>query len=96
MRFVVLDEEVQILFDRLGRNGAEAFARLERRFEHGAAQMLEQDQQMVGVDQRLFRRTLEEIFRMMREELVDGIGRRDQHADRSFEPASGPTRLLSR
>ena len=63
----------------LRRERAEAFAFLERQLEHRAAQVVEQDQQMIGVDQRLFRRLAEEIIGMMREELIERIGRGDQH-----------------
>ena len=67
---------MQILIDRLAGQRAKAFAFLERQFEHRTAQMFEQDQQMIGVDQRLLGRTLEEIFGMMGEELVERSWRR--------------------
>ena len=57
-------------------NAAKAFAFLKWQLEHRAAQMLEQDQQMIGVDQRLLGRTLKEIFGMMGEELVQSDWRR--------------------
>ena len=56
--------------------------------------MVEQDQQMIGVDQRLFGRTREEIFGMMGQELVERTGRGDQHGGCRVISAPGPARLL--
>src|SRR5690349_8746092 len=95
MRIVVGKQKLQILIDDLSRQRAKAFAFLERQFEHGTAQVLEQDQQMIGIDQRLLRGTIEKIFGVMRQELVKRT--RGGNHDRScgFKSASGATRLLS-
>src|SRR5512143_2608965 len=58
--------------------------------------MFEQDQQMIGVDERLLRRTVEEIFGMVGEELVERARGGDQHRDGRFETAPRATRLLPR
>src|SRR5512142_2771912 len=58
--------------------------------------MLEQDEQMIGIDQCLLGRTLEEIFRMMGEELVERTGRGDHDCRRGGETAARATRLLPR
>ena len=73
---------------------AEVLASLEGQFEHRAAQVLQQDEQVVGVDQRLLGRAPEEIFGMMRQELVERTGRSDQHRRSRGIPASCPARLL--
>src|SRR5215207_1887408 len=94
MGFLVGKQELKILFDHFTSEGAKAFTFLEWELEHCAAQMLEQDQQMIGVDERLFRGTLEEVFGMMGQELVQRTGGSDHHRRGGFETASGASRLL--
>ncbi|MBV6465939.1 MAG: hypothetical protein PGMFKBFP_01229 [Anaerolineales bacterium] len=96
VRFVIGDQHVEIFVDGLCRKFAEALARFERQLEQRAAQMLQQDQEMVGVDQRLLGRLPEKIFGMVGEELVERIGRRDQRRRGRVVPASRATRLLPR
>src|SRR5512133_2334332 len=49
---------------------------------------------MIGVDQRPLGRTLEEIFGMMREELIQWTCRGNHYSYSGFETTSGATRLL--
>ena len=51
---------------------------------------------MIRIHQRLFRRPLEEIFRMMSQELVNRIGRGYHHSCCGFETTSSATCLLPR
>ncbi len=61
-----------------------------------AAQVVEQDEQVVRVDQRLLGGAGEEIFGMVGQELVKGRGRGDQDGRGWFVPAPGAARLLAR
>src|SRR5687768_9031966 len=96
MSFVVFDEKVQIIFNGLRGDRTKPFALLEWQLEYCAAQMLQQDQQMIGIDQCLLWGTLKEIFRMMGEELVNGTRRCNHHCHCGFKTASRATRLLTR
>ena len=96
MGFIVGDHELQIFVDDLGGEQAKALALLEGQLEHGAAQVLEQDEQVIRVDQRLLGRALEEILRMVGEELVERTGGGDHDRCSGFEAASRPPRLLPR
>ena len=51
---------------------AEALAGGHRQLEAGRTQVVEQDVQVVGVDQAVLRRAVEQVLRMRGQELVDG------------------------
>ena len=53
MRFATRDEELEELFDPFAGQTTKRLAFLEWQLEQGAAQVVEQDEQVVGVDQRL-------------------------------------------
>ena len=95
MRVLIGDHELKIFIHEFIGETAKAFAFLERQLEHGTAQMLKQDQQMIWVDQCLLGRTAEEIIGMMREELVKRIGRGDHDRHCGIISAPRPTRLLA-
>jgi len=79
MCFVVRKQKLKIFINHVARQRAKAFAFLKRQLEHRAAQMFKQNQQMIGIDQRLFGRTPEKVLRVARQELVEGIGGGHQH-----------------
>ena len=56
--------------------------------------MLEQNEQIVGVDERLFRRAVEEIIGMVGQELIQRVGRGNQGRQRCLTLATGATGLL--
>src|SRR5688500_7182303 len=60
----VFGQQLQI---HLRIDGAEQFARLEREFERGAADVIEQDHRLVGVDARVLRRCVREELRRSEE-----------------------------
>ena len=96
MRVLIRDQKFEIFIEQFIGDTSKAITFLKRQFKHGTAQMLQQFQQMIRVDQRLLRRPAEKIFGMMREELVQRIRRRDQHRHSRCIAASRPTRLLAR
>jgi hypothetical protein len=73
---------------------AEALARPERQLERGALDVIEQDVQVVGVDERVLGRGVEEVRRVADHELVDGRAARHQHRGRPARPAPGAARAL--
>ncbi len=94
MRFLAGDQEIQVLLHRLGRQGTEALAFLERQLEHGTAQVVEQDDQVVGVDQGLFGRAPKEVIGMVGQELVERAGGGHQDCQGGLVAAPGPSGLL--
>ena len=65
-----------------------------RQLEAGRAQVVEQHVEVVGVDQAVLGRAVEEVVRVRGQELVDGRGRADQGRQARPGPASGTTHLL--
>ena len=94
MQFLVVDQEIEVLPELICRQVSETLACLERQFKSCTADMVEQDEQVVRVYQRLLRGSGEKVFRMMCQELVKRAGRGDQHCHGGVISASGPTRLL--
>ena len=88
----VLLEHLEQLAD-VGR--AEPLAVRERQLEEPGLQVAGQDEQVVGVDQRLLRRRLQEVLGVADDELVERRARRDEDGDRAGPPA-GPAQLLPR
>ena len=62
---------------------AELLVVRERQLERGALHVVEQDVQVVGIDQRVLRRRVEEVRRIADDELIDRRAARDQHRRRS-------------
>ena len=79
MQFLVVDQEIEVLPELICRQVSETLACLERQFKSCTADMVEQDEQVVRVYQRLLRGSGEKVFRMMCQELVKRAGRGDQH-----------------
>ena len=73
---------------------AEAVALLERQLEGRAADMIEQDQQLVGIDARLLGRGAEEELGVADNVLVQRQTARHQHAQRGTLPPAGTTQAL--
>ena len=94
MGLVVGDQVVEELLQLLGREGAKAFALGKGKFEHGAAQMIEQDEQVIRIDQGALGRLTEEIVGMMRQELVERIGGGDQNRQGGGSATARATGLL--
>jgi len=90
----ILNQELEKFLHLVAGQAAEPLTLVERKLKYGTAQMLEQDEQVVGVDQSLLRRAAEEVFGMVGKELVDRVGRGDQHGCSGCEAAPGAPRLL--
>ncbi len=73
---------------------AERIAVMEREFECGAFQVVDQNEQIVRVDQPVFWSTGKEVIRMLHDELVERRGRSHQHRQRNAFTPTGPSRLL--
>ena len=65
---------LQAFADRSEIDSAELFFRREWKLERGAFQMVDQDFQIVGLDERVLRRAAEEIIRMLHDELIHRRG----------------------
>ena len=72
----------------------ELFPDLKRQLEGGAAQMIGEDDEVVGVDERVFGRALEEIVGVFDDVLVEGAGAGNENRQRGLLAASGAARLL--
>jgi len=68
-------QNLQVFLHRFSRQTAKALVRAEGQFKQGAANVVEQDEQVVGVNQPALGGTPEQGFGMMGQELVDGRGR---------------------
>ena len=75
--------------DLLHVDAAELLVGGERELERGALHVVDEDVQVVGVDERVLRRAVEEIRRIAHDELVDRRAARDQHGRRSRRPPAG-------
>jgi len=84
------DEGEQVV----GGTGPEDLARLERSLERGAAQVREQDVEIVRVEPRFFRAALEQELGVVDDVLVDRRARRDEDADARLAPPARPAELL--
>ena len=78
----------------VGWTRAEPFARFEREFERGSAQVREQDVQVVRIDTGLLRWPLEQELGVMDDVLVDRRTRGDEDRDARPGPPPGSTELL--
>ena len=68
---------------------AEGFLRAEWQFERGALDVVHEDVQIVGIDQRAFRRPIEEVRRVSDHELIERRAARHEHRR---GPARAPAR----
>ncbi len=84
-------EEGQKRF-RFGR--AESLPRLERQLEAGRLQMAKQDMNVVGIEPSLFRRRVQQEFRMLDDVPIDRPAAGDQHRHAGALPATRPPHLL--
>ena len=75
-------------------DGAERVGAAERQLERRALHVIHQDVQVVGIDQRVLGRGVEEIRRMPGHELIDRRARRHHHRGRPGRPASSAARAL--
>jgi hypothetical protein len=78
----------------VGGGRSEDLPRLERQLEGGAAQMRDQDVQVVRVEARLLGSTVEEEVRVVDDIAVDGRTRRDEDRDARLPAPTGPSDLL--
>ena len=74
MRLLACNQEIQVFLHCCSRQGTEALVFLERQLEHGTAQVIEQYDQVIGVDQGMLGRASEEVIRMVSQELVERAG----------------------
>ena len=68
----------------------------ERQLERGALHVVEEDVQVVGVDERVLGRRVEEIRRVADDELIDRRAARDEHRGRARGAAAGAAGALPR
>ena len=73
---------------------AEPLVVAERQLEGGALDVIEQDVEVVGIDQRVFRRRVEEVGRVADDELIDRRAAGDQHRRRARRPPAGAAGAL--
>ena len=99
---ILIVGQVQIpLFDQHLQNGvdigegAKRLARLEGKLEGGAAQVIDQQRQVIGVDQGVLGRALEDIARVGRQVLVERRGRGHQHHGAGLGTAPRAAGLLT-
>ena len=78
----------------VGRGRPEDLARLEGHLEGRAADVGQQDVEVVGIDPGLLGRPVEEELRVMDDVLVDRRGRGHEDPDRGFQAPPGPPQLL--
>ena len=58
--------------------------------------MLQQDQQVIGIDERLFGRAFEKVVGVMGQKLIERVGRGNQNGQRRLLLPPGPPGLLPR
>ncbi len=71
MRLVVLAQKLQKL---INIHTAKLLPFFKWIFKQGTAQVIKKNQQVVRVDQRLLGRARKKVFRMVSQELVEGVG----------------------
>ena len=76
VQHAVLSQQFQ---PRRGVDRAEACTAGERQLERSAADVIKQDQGLIGCDARMFRRGITEKFRVAHEVLIQRIGAGHQH-----------------
>ena len=75
---------------------AERFAARERQLERGAFDVIDEDVQVVGIDERPFRRGVEKVRRVADDELIERRAARHHDRGRSARAAPGASGALPR
>ena len=71
-------------------------SRRERQLERRALHVVDEDVQVVGIDQRVLRRRIEEVRRVARDELIERRAARHHHRRRRLGAPAGAARALPR
>src|SRR5690606_6859448 len=93
MQRFFLDQKFQHVLQRLP---AKVLSLLKRKLIRSAFDMIDQDNQIVGVNARLLRRMLEKKLRIFDNVLIERIAARYKEGDGAFRPPPGAARLLPR
>src|SRR5579884_2412007 len=73
---------------------SESFSIANRQLKRRTLEMIQQDLQVVRIDVRMLRRSLEEVFRMLNDVLIQRGARGNQNSEsRSLYPAGAPGSL---
>ena len=94
MGLAARSQDLQVLLHRLGRQATKTLVQAKGQFKQGAADVVEQNQQMVGINQPALGGTPKQGLGMMGQELVDGRRRGQQDGNRRGIAATGPPGLL--